>query len=184
MTPVEIAFRPLARRDFGLLAQWLGAPHVLPWWREGYDAGAIEERYGPTVDGTDPTEVFVIERNREPVGIIQRYRLEDNPAWQTSLAVTGTRTDAAGIDYLIGVEGLTGHGLGPAVIDRFVEGTWTRYPDIGAVVVNVHEDNRRSWRALEKAGFRRAWTGELVSDDPSDEGTSHVYVRDRPPGTP
>jgi aminoglycoside 6'-N-acetyltransferase len=66
------------------------------------------------------------------------------------------------------------------VINRFVRETWTRYPDIAAVVVNISEDNRRSWRALEKAGFRRAWSGALVSDDPSDEGINYVYVLNRP----
>jgi aminoglycoside 6'-N-acetyltransferase len=54
------------------------------------------------------------------------------------------------------------------------------YSDVPAVVVSIQEDNRRSWRALEKIGFRRAWTGALVSDDPSDDGISHVYMLQRP----
>jgi aminoglycoside 6'-N-acetyltransferase len=174
------AFRPLDRDDFSLLATWLGAPHVHPWWQEDYDPAAIEARYGPVVDGTDGGEVFVVERDGRPIGLIQRYRLDQNPDWQASLRVTGTPADGAGIDYLIGEASLVGGGIGPAFIGQFVADIWTRYPDVPAVVVSVNQDNRRSWRALEKVGFDRVWSGEIQSDDPSDAGTSHVYVLVRP----
>jgi aminoglycoside 6'-N-acetyltransferase len=163
-----------------VLSEWLSSPHVKVWWREESDLDSIEERYGPVVDGMDPTEVFIVERGGQSIGLTQRYKFDDNPAWQSALSVAGTPQNAAGIDYLIGVEQLTGIGLGPKVINRFVRETWTRYPDIAAVVVNISADNRRSWRALEQAAFRRAWSGALVSDDPSDEGVNYVYVRDRP----
>ncbi len=149
------------------------------WWPDDAELEALEQRYGPVVDRTDPTEVFVIDHDHQPVGLIQSYRLSDNPEWQAALAVAGTPGNAVGIDYLIGVERLTGLGLGPEVIDRFVWQIWSRYPDVAAVVVSTQAGNRRSWRALEKAGFRRAWSGELTSDDPSDAGISHVYVRYR-----
>jgi aminoglycoside 6'-N-acetyltransferase len=174
--PSGFTFRPLIRDDFSLLATWLGAPHVHRWWREDHDPATIEARYGPGVDGTDPGEVFVVERDGQPIGLIQRYRFDDNPAWQESLRVAGTPRDAVGIDYLIGEEGLLGGGLGPALIGQFLTETWIRYPDISAVVVNIDQANRRSWRAVEKVGFQRAWSGEIVSDDPSDSGTNHVYV--------
>lgn len=180
MTGSVIGFRPLARRDFALLSQWLSAPHVRTWWREDPGTEAVEERYGPVVDGRDPTEVFVVERGGQPIGLIQRYRIADNPDWQASISVAGSFGDAAGIDYFIGREDLIGAGIGPQVIGRFVGETWDHYPEVTAVVASIQVDNRRSWRALEKIGFRRAWTGTLVSDDPSDAGTSHVYVADRP----
>ena len=163
-----------------MLSEWLSSPHVKVWWREESDLDSIEERYGPVVDGMDPSEVFIVERGEQPIGLIQRYKFDDNPAWQSALSVAGTPQNAAGIDYLIGVEQLTGIGLGPKVINRFVRETWTRYPDIAAVVVNVDADNRRSWRALEKASFRRARSGALVSDDPSDAGTNHIDGLGRP----
>ena len=175
-----LTFRPLTRDDFSLLATWLGSPYVHRWWREEYDPASIECRYGPGVDGTDPGEAFVVERDGHPIGLIQRFRFDDNPAWQESLRVTGTPSDAAGIDYLIGEERLLGGGLGPALITQFLTDTWVRYPDISAVVVNIDQVNRRSWRAVEKVGFQRAWSGEIVSDDPSDVGMNHVYVLYRP----
>jgi aminoglycoside 6'-N-acetyltransferase len=178
-TDPYVSFRRLRRDDFPLLAEWLSSPHVQEWWREESDAGTLEERYGPVIDGSDPTECFVVERDGVPTGFVQRYLLADNPAWQRTLAMTGTPADGAGIDFLIGVETLIGVGLGPTMIDRFVETTWRRYPAVPALVVNVSTENRRSWRALEKAGFIRVWSGHLESDDPSDDGLNHVYLRRR-----
>ena len=180
MASDEFAFRPLTREDFALLSEWLSAAHVEIWWREESDDGSIEERYGPIVDGNDPTEVFIIEREAQPLGLIQRFKIADNPEWQSTLSVTGTPTNGMGIDYFIGAERMIGRGFGPELIDHFMRQTWVQYPEITSVVVSTNENNRRSWRALEKAGFHRAWSGELESDDPSDEGTSYVYVLYRP----
>ncbi len=149
------------------------------WWREEHDLAAVEASYGPAVDGVEPIEVFVIEGDGQPIGMIQRYRLSDHPQWERALAVAATPADAACIDYLIGVETLTGKGLGGEIIGRLVEDTWELYPDLSAIVVPVQQANQRSWRALEKSGFRRTWSGMLDSDDPSDEGPSYVYVRYR-----
>jgi aminoglycoside 6'-N-acetyltransferase len=175
-----LTFRALARRDFALLSTWLSAPHVSPWWQEDASLGAIEANYGPAIDGTDPRQVFIVESDGEAVGLIQRYRFADEPDWRKVMAVAGTPADSAGIDYLIGDEGAIGRGLGPALIESFLADTWIRYPDVSAVTVNVNERNRRSWRALEKCGFHRVWTGELDSIDPSDAGINFVYVLERP----
>ena len=175
----SLGFRSLTRDDFPLLSAWLSSPHVLRWWKEPFDTAAIEARYGPVVNGTDPTECLIVERHGSPVGFIQRYLLADNPEWQASLAVAGTPGNAAGIDFFVGIETLIGVDLGPEIISEFVDATWLRYPRIEAIVVNVSPENRRSWRALEKAGFQRIWSGPLVSDDTSDTGPSHVYVRHR-----
>jgi len=173
-------FRPMTRDDLGLLSIWLAAPHVEPWWREDASPEAIEARYGPALDGGDPTEHFIVERDGAPVGMTQRYLNNDDPEWAAALAPTGSPVDSAGIDYLIGHPALIGHGLGADMIGRFVADTWVRYPDTSAIVVTVSTENRRSWRALEKAGFERTWTGEIRSGDPSDTGISHCYALARP----
>lgn len=160
-----------------MLADWFSRPHVEPWWQEAYDAGSIERNYGPSVDGVDPTELFVVETEGSPIGFVQRYLLDENASWKASLAPTGEHEKAVGIDYLIGDEERVGMGLGPEIINAFVESTWQRYPGASEIVVAVQQANRRSWRALEKAGFERTWSGNLESDDPSDAGPSFVYVR-------
>jgi len=174
-----VTFRVLGRLDFPLLALWMARPHVEMWWREEYEPAAIEARYGPAIDGLDSTELFIVEYGGIPIGFAQRYLLRDNPSWQASLSVAGGPDNGAGIDYFIGEESLTGAGLGPRIIGRLVDDLWSSHPDIAAVVVNVAPENRRSWRALEKSGFTRIWTGVIESDDPSDAGLSHVYVRHR-----
>jgi aminoglycoside 6'-N-acetyltransferase len=176
---MKLSFRRLQRDDFRLLSLWFSQSHVEPWWREAYDLESIERHYGPAVDGADPTALFIVEVDGEPVGFAQLYLLDDNPDWKRSLAPAGVFEDAAGIDYLIGQEAATGKGLGPRVIDSLVENAWEENGGLQVVVVAVGQDNRRSWRALEKAGFERVWAGELVSDDPSDEGPQFVYVRRR-----
>jgi aminoglycoside 6'-N-acetyltransferase len=176
----QLRFRALHRVDLPLLSDWLAAPHVEQWWREDPDIGAVDAHYGPSIDRIDPTECFIVERGGRPIGFVQRYRLTDDPGWQRTLAVTGAPLDGAGIDYLIGVPELTGRGIGPALIEAFVTDLWSDYPDVPAVIADVDQRNRASWRALEKAGFVRTWSGSLQSDDPSDDGPCHVYVRWRP----
>jgi aminoglycoside 6'-N-acetyltransferase len=180
---MEVSFRRVEREDFSLLSVWFARPHIEPWWREDFDLASIEDHYGPSVDGADPTELFIVEIKGQPVGFAQRYLFDDNPEWLRSLAVAGTHTDAVGIDYLVGEESMTGHGFGPFMINEFVERSWERYPGAGQVVVAVQQANRRSWRALEKAGFVRTWAGSFVSEDRSDNGPSYVYVRRRSPST-
>jgi aminoglycoside 6'-N-acetyltransferase len=176
---MELSFRRLQRDDLALLSLWFSQPHVEPWWREGYDLESVERRYGPAVDGTDPTQLFIVEIDGEPFGFAQLYLLDDNPAWKKALAPAGNVDNSAGIDYLIGDEAAIGQGLGPRVIESLTATAWECYPHVLQVVASVQQGNRRSWRALEKAGFERAWAGEIESDDPSDNGPSYVYVRRR-----
>lgn len=177
---MSIDLRQFQRADLRLLSGWLAAAHVKRWWRERSDLEAVEAAYGPAVDGADPTELFIAELDGRPIGMLQRYRLADNPDYERALKSAWGPGAAASIDYLIGEPELTGRGLGPAMIAAGSALAWRRYPDIVAIVVAVQQGNRPSWRALEKAGYRRAWSGTLASGDPSDDGPSSVYVLDRP----
>lgn len=77
---------------------------------------------------------------------------------------------------------VVGRGVGPEIIGQFIDDTWRQLPDVSTIAVSVQQANRQSWRALEKAGFRRAWEGMLESDDPSDAGPSYIYLRHHPTG--
>ena len=175
-----VGFRPLTRADFPLLASWFGAPHVEPWWQEPWGTDDLEARYGPGLDGTDPTEARIVTLGSQPIGLVIRYRIADNHDWRTTLEPTGAPLDAYGIDYLIGEPEHIDRGVGTRMIMSFITDCWDRYPDCPACVVGVHEHNRRSWRALERAGFTRVWSGALVSEDPGDAGPQVVYVLRRP----
>ena len=85
-----IEFRPLAEADLPLLRTWLEREHVRLWWREPIEHELAEDMSGR----------YVILADGQPAGMIQSYEAE--------------------VDLLIGEEELTGRGLGPQVLARFV----------------------------------------------------------------
>lgn len=176
--PPEISFRPLTRGDFPRLAEWLSQPHVREWWnRERRTIDEVAEKYGPCVDGTDPTKLFAVLLRGEPIGMIETYRLADEEDWQRAL---GDEFGGAGIDYLIGEPAHCGRGIGSAMLADFVDVVFATYPDIGEIVSAPQRANRASCRALEKAGFVLVEERLLESDDPSDSGVSAIYRFRRP----
>jgi aminoglycoside 6'-N-acetyltransferase len=124
--------------------------------------------------------MFVICYRVDPIGIIQRYRLADHVEWSETIRATGIDVEhVAGVDYMIGVVDVTGRGIGSAAIDRFTDMLFRDYRDVSAVLAAPQQGNVPSWRALEKAGYTRVWSGELDSDSPSDVGPAFVYRRSR-----
>ncbi len=99
------SFRALQRSDFPLLQRWLSEPHVDAWWHEALDLGGLERKYGPRIDGADPTHVFIIEHESRPIGWIQWYRWAAYPKHAAQLRA---EPNAAGIDLSIGEASLIG----------------------------------------------------------------------------
>lgn len=147
-----LGFRPLNRPDFPLLKKWLSEPHVDAWWRQPFDLAQIENKYGPRIDGLEPSHVFVIEIGKQPVGFIQWYRWLDYPEHAAQL---GAGPDTAGLDLAIGEPESIGLGLGPTVIREFIQKIVFSDQRIKAVVTDVEVLNLRSCRAFEKAGFTK-----------------------------
>jgi aminoglycoside 6'-N-acetyltransferase len=79
--------------------------------------------------------------------MIQIYLASDYPEWE---AIVQVGAGVAGIDILIGEEELIGQGLGPEILATFAREVATA----PSLIATVEEENRRSWRAFEKAGFR------------------------------
>ncbi len=147
-----VSFRALDRCHFPLLQQWFAEPHVDVWLHEPLDLPGIERKYGPRVDGIEPTHVFIIEHEARPIGWIQWYRWSDYPRHAAQLPAG---PNAAGIDLAIGEASLMGRGLGSRVIREFILKVVAVQPGITAVVTDPEERNDRSCRAFEKAGFTR-----------------------------
>lgn len=165
----------MVRDDFPSVARWLDQPHVRQWWiGEDADPHAVASKYGPRIDGNEPTEMFVICIRSRPVGLIQRYRITDYPEWAATLSAVADVTRAAGIDYLIGETDALNQGAGTEAIRAFVPTIYDRWPT-SRVLVSVQQGNRASWRALERAGCTRIWAGALDSDDLSHAGPAYVY---------
>ena len=171
-----LGFRRLRRDDFGDLQSWLAAPHVSHWWGAPRDQSAIEEEYGPIVDGCDPTKVFVVEISGRPAGMIQTYLLADNPEYEAAVGVK----DAAGVDLFIGEQQLLGKGYGKVILSMFVtEVGWPTYPGALRYMAGPSVRNVRSRRTFEAAGFSYLGTVEV----PGERDPEVIMVLERPSAT-
>ena len=97
------------------------------------------------------------------IGMIETYLCSDYPEWQ---AVVQAGEGVAGVDLLIGEEELIGRGLGPQILRAFLRDR----VEAAACVASVDEENPRSWRAFEKAGFRHV-------ADIEEDGRPHRLLR-------
>jgi aminoglycoside 6'-N-acetyltransferase len=175
----EFGFVPLRSEDLALLASWLARPHVARWWREPSELAAVARNYGPLAEGLEPTEAFIVHFSGRPIGYVQRYLIDEYPDWRASIRGALGEAGGIGIDYLIGEPDLVGRRIGRRMISEFAKACWERYASSEHITVALQQENVASWRALETSGFRRVWTGNLESSDPSDRGPSYIYVANR-----
>ena len=171
---MEIALRPLTRHDFGLLAGWLQEPLVHEWWHDDPAPEALERQYGPAIDGREPTAVRIGEETGAPIGLVQWYRLADEPEYAEELArVLPVPPDAWSLDYLVGAAEHRGRGVGSALVLAALQ-------EIGQVpvVVPVHAENGASAAVLRRAGFVLAAHAELDPDNPAHSREHLVLTRD------
>lgn len=168
---MNVALRPLAADDLDTVVRWFTAPHVTRWWEASTDPAQVRARYADRIAGREPTEVFAIEAEGRAVGLVQRYLIDDHPEWASALGATGALpAPAAGLDYLIGEPSRTGRGIAGTAIRLVAARTLTDHPGLAAVAAAPFVDNVASWRALERAGFTRAWSGPIADVE------SHLYL--------
>jgi aminoglycoside 6'-N-acetyltransferase len=180
MTSREFSFQPIQHSDFAMLSRWLATPHVSRWWVDDPALDAIERNYGGVIDRTEPCEVLIVHLDNEPIGLIQRYRFDDYPQYIEELTpIMQVPQHAYSIDYLLRSPEKLGKGLGAKMIRDFVVLIWELAPSPSSVIVPVNVANVASWRALERAGFDRVASGNLVPDNPIDEPAHYIYQMDR-----
>lgn len=152
-TSRTISFRPLTEKDLPLVRRWLLAPHVRRWWDEGvrlpYPDAELDE-YRAGIRGEDPTFRYLIELDGVPVGLIQHYRIGEDPEYAATL---GLDEDAVGADLFIGDTDLIGRGLGPEVLRRFLLELAFPFHRLDVCVIGPSARNAAAIRAYEKAGF-------------------------------
>src|SRR3954464_10494249 len=116
---MRITFRPLALTDLDDLRRWLNTPHVYEWWgvtsgpgslggpgADAATAAQVHEKYAPGIErGHDTTHRHVIEVHGHAIGLIQHYRLADEPEYAAPIRVTAPRAAGTG-GPLRGVERL------------------------------------------------------------------------------
>ncbi|MCS5497857.1 acetyltransferase [Cnuibacter physcomitrellae] len=177
----DLTWRPLAAGDLPLLAEWLREPEVARWWNHEHSTEAVQRDFGASVRGEEPGEDLVVSLDGRPIGLLQRSVIADYPDDLAEFAaIVDVPDGAVELDYLIGDASLRGRGLGSRLIAEAVESTWAAYPAASAVLAAVVSANAASWRALEKAGFRRMAEGPMEPDNPIDDPLHYVYRIDRP----
>lgn len=137
------------RKRISRLIGWLENPAVMRYLNE--DQG-ITSRLREVAERTDPVflacqlnqkgRFFFVCREgyREPIGFIRLAELKKHDAYELVVA--------------IGQQTLWGHGYGTQAIRRCLENAFFERR-ANTVAANVHRDNLRSLRAVEKAGLRR-----------------------------
>jgi len=153
-----VSYRRLTRDDLPLLVAWQAEPHVARWW-DG-DTSTIESaerRYGPRVDGIDPTRLWVLEAEGRPVGWVQDYHVSDDPEY----ARLTRMPDAIGLDFAIGESTWVGRGLGTRALWVLIRDVVRAgYPEARTVFAAPDHRNLASLRVLTKVGFQRAYRFE------------------------
>lgn len=155
-----VAFRPMTEADFGVLVQWFADPDVVQWFGPPKDRAAVDAKYGPRLRGEEPTEMWILEIDGNPAGMLQCYRHVDHPETDEVVGVA----DAAGIDYLLAAP-VRGRGLAGGVLSSFAHHALARFPDCRVVVATPNENNAASCGALRAAGFRLSHTSFPASGE-------------------
>jgi aminoglycoside 6'-N-acetyltransferase len=119
---VDVTFESLRASDLPVIATWLARPHVRRWWRQPSDLASVEEDFGTLLDGSDPTEGFIVHLDGRPIGYLQRGLIDDDPDTQHAIRRSLGDAGGIGIDYFIGEPELVGRGIGRVMISRFARG--------------------------------------------------------------
>ena len=167
--------------DLALVRDWLRQPHVSAWWGEDVER-EIADLAGQLRAG-GPSVCRIVERERHAVGLLYRYRIADYPEYGREFAAAGVPVPprAWSMDYLLGAPESVGRGVGVAMVRAACAELWAEQPDAACVIVAVHADNERSWRALQRAGFTTLLGTVDMAPDVGGHDRRHVVSRlDRP----
>ena len=148
-----IGFRRLGVDDLQQVFLWLIRPHVA----KGYAVAPssfmeVVAKFGPRTRDDNVVRAFIVTVDGRDAGYIQAY---DVAAFADYAGQLGCEAGTTSVDLFIGEEDLAFRGLGPRVIDRFVNEVVLADPAVRACIAGPGEGNRASIRAFEKAGFRR-----------------------------
>lgn len=171
----RIELRTLTRADYPTIARWRRDRAWRTWWGPARTEDELEEDYGPTIDGQEPTVMAIavlLEPGRAPrdIGLVEHYRIADHPEWDAQIDIPG----AAGVDYGIGDPADRGRGLGTELLVTLVDEAFDAYPDCTCVVAAPKSANRASCGVLEAIGMSLVRTTHLTGEWP-EEGDSSIY---------
>ncbi|WP_395659384.1 GNAT family N-acetyltransferase [Nocardioides sp.] len=165
----RVTVRAMGRGDLPDVTRWRQSEHLHRWWASDGEPTAerVAAQYGPSIDGTTPTRMWVAEVNGRSVGFLQDYRIGDYPEY----AVLGPDPDAIGVDYAL-CEEWSGRGFGARVLWEWMLRARRRFPAAATFFAAPDHRNAASLRMLAKAGF----TEGLWFDEPQEDGSVDTVV--------
>jgi RimJ/RimL family protein N-acetyltransferase len=151
-----VVLREMTEADLRLVEIWLERPHVARWYLQGTTLEQELEECRESLEGRQPTHLYVAEFDGAPIGWCQWYRCDDYP---DHAAAVGAEVGDVGIDYAIGEPEQIGIGRGTELIAALVALVRAVDPSAG-FVTDPDATNLASRRVLEKNGF------ELLGERP------------------
>lgn len=159
----KIDFHPLRPLHFPLLTKWLMEPHVKPFYDPGiiWTEDLVYQKFTPyaegfkTADGIrKPIHAFIFHLEDLPIGYIQYYNAYDFPrhGYQLQEKLSHSQVEdgsLASMDLFIGDKEWIGKGIGPMVIQKFLQEKI--HQDFGTCVVDPNHE--QAIRCFTKAGF-------------------------------
>ncbi len=141
----KIRFAEFHESHLVLLRGWLTQPHVSKFWQESDDDSALRNKFLSELPRRG-IHAFIFEVDGHATGFIQYYEAikVGNGWWEAEKAGT------FGIDLMIGEKVRVGKGLGPRVIEAFLD-----------FIVQRETLATSFIRCFEKAGFSRE--GEILT---------------------
>lgn len=177
----SVALRPLTVEDLPLVERWLHDPRVAEWWSDDPVAELADIENELRSGGG--TVYRIVQLADRPIGLVFRYRIDDYIDYVHEFAAARIKVppEAWSMDYLLGEGDVVGQGLGTAMVRAACEDLWSSVPDASCVMVPVHADNQRSWRALQHAGFARVpGVFDMEPDTEAHDGRHVIYTLRRP----
>ncbi|WP_153504772.1 GNAT family N-acetyltransferase [Cumulibacter manganitolerans] len=181
----SVGLRPLTLDDLPMVERWMRDPRVAEWWSDDPAGELADIEQEVREDGATVYRIFEVDA--KPIGLIFRYRIDDYTDYVETFAAANVDLPPGSwsMDYLIGETDAVGRGLGTAMIRAACDEVWSTDAGASRILVPVHADNTRSWRALQRAGFTRI-PGVFVMepDTAAHDGRHVIYALSRPGGDP
>ena len=159
--------RPLTYQDFPVLQEFFVSPHVERWWHQAPSEEALEEEFGASLRGEEPSYVLLAVVDERPVALGQWYRWDDFAKDRDGY---GIPAGTVGIDYLIGHPHDCERGLGTQLVAALVAAC-----PPNPVWVTPEAANEPSRRVLEKNGFELMSVKQCAVETRFPEGPTALY---------
>jgi aminoglycoside 6'-N-acetyltransferase len=167
--------------DYQRIVTWRTEPHVREWWDPDDPPptlAGVRAELRPSIGGSDPTTVCVIEMAGRPAGYLQFYPWDAEQPYLEDVGLT-LPEGAWGLDIFIGDPTMVNQGIGSRAV-RLISDHLFAEAGATAVALATEAGNSRAQAAYARAGMRPV---ERFRDTDLRDGQrveSILMIRDRP----